>query len=255
MNFKNSLKKLISLIVIISLFLIASSCNDAKKRILVVVTNHDQLGTTGKKTGYYLPEVTHPYFKFIEAGYEVVFASPKGGLAPMDPNSKNLKDPENKKFFEDKSLMERLENTFSLSKINANKFDAIVFAGGHGTMWDFNNSDDLNKVAAKIYEKGGVVAAVCHGPAALLNIKLSNGKYLIKDKAVTGFTNKEEDIAKLSFQMPFMLETELVNRGANFLSTDPWHEKVVVDGRLITGQNPASASSLGVEVVKILKNL
>jgi putative intracellular protease/amidase len=171
----------------------------------------------------------------------------------MDPASKDLKDPQNKKFFENKDLMKQLSNTVALKKIKASEYDAIVFAGGHGTMWDFHNSEVLNKLAAKIYERGGVVAAVCHGPAALVNIKLSNGDYLIKDKKVTGFTNKEEDIVELSSQMPFMLETELVKRGAKFSSAAPWKEKVVVDGRLITGQNPASAGALGVEIVNKLK--
>jgi putative intracellular protease/amidase len=146
-----------------------------------------------------------------------------------------------------------LDNTVALKDIDAKDYAAIVFAGGHGTMWDFNNSDTLNKLTASIYEKGGVVAAVCHGPAALINVKLSNGKYLLKNKSVTGFTNKEEDIVQLSAQMPFMLETEMIKRGAKFSSAEPWKEKVVVDGRLVTGQNPASAGELGSQIVKILK--
>jgi len=247
------MNKFTSMLVLITLLFVSNISYAAKKKILLVVTNHEQLGTTGKKTGYYLPEVAHPYFKFIKAGHEVVFASPKGGYAPMDPASKDLKDPQNKKFFENKGLMKQLSNTVALKKIKASEYDAIVFAGGHGTMWDFHNSEVLNKLAAKIYERGGVVAAVCHGPAALVNIKLSNGDYLIKDKKVTGFTNKEEDIVELSSQMPFMLETELVKRGAKFSSAAPWKEKVVVDGRLITGQNPASAGALGVEIVNKLK--
>jgi putative intracellular protease/amidase len=247
------MKNLASYFLLIAILVFTNVTHAAKKKILFVVTNHDQLGTTGLKTGYYLPEVAHPYYKFIKAGYEVVFASPKGGHAPMDPKSKDLKDPENKKFFENKLLMKKLDNTISLTVVDATKYDAIVFAGGHGTMWDFHNSDVLNKLTAKIYESGGIVAAVCHGPAALVNIKLSNGKYLIDGKSVTGFTNKEEDIVQLSSQMPFMLETEMVKRGAKFSSAEPWKEKVVVDGRLITGQNPASAGELGSEIVRLLK--
>jgi putative intracellular protease/amidase len=247
------MKNLTSHFLLLSVLIFSNVSYAAKKRILLVVTNHDQLGTTGKKTGYYLPEVAHPYFKFIKAGHEVVFASPKGGHSPMDPKSKDLKDPENKRFFENKILMKQLDNTIALAKVDAAKFDAIVFAGGHGTMWDFHNSEVLNKLAANIYEKGGVVAAVCHGPAALINVKLSNGQYLIKGRAVTGFTNKEEDIAKLSSQMPFMLETEMIKRGAKFSSAKPWKEKVVVDGRLVTGQNPASAGALGSQIVRLLK--
>ena len=171
----------------------------------------------------------------------------------MDPKSKDLTDPENKKFFENKDLMKQLSNTTPLNEVVATEYAAIVFAGGHGTMWDFHNSEVLNNLAANIYEKGGVVAAVCHGPAALVNIKLSNGKYLINGKNVTAFTNKEEDIVQLSSQMPFMLETELIKKGAKFSSSQPWKEKVVVDGRLITGQNPASAGALGIQIVNILR--
>jgi putative intracellular protease/amidase len=247
------MKKIISLFLLLPMLFASTITYAANKKILLVVTNHEQLGTTGKKTGYYLPEVAHPYFKFIEAGHKVVFASPKGGRAPMDPKSKDLKDLENKKFYENKELMKQLDNTVALKDIDAKDYAAIVFAGGHGTMWDFNNSDTLNKLTASIYEKGGVVAAVCHGPAALINVKLSNGKYLLKNKSVTGFTNKEEDIVQLSAQMPFMLETEMIKRGAKFSSAEPWKEKVVVDGRLVTGQNPASAGELGSQIVKILK--
>jgi putative intracellular protease/amidase len=247
------IKKLTSLILLFAFFVIPNIAFSENKNILIVVTNHDQLGTTGEKTGYYLAEVTHPYFKFIQAGYNVVFASPKGGYAPMDPKSKDLSDTENNKFYENKVLMKQLDNTIALKDVNANEYEAIVFAGGHGTMWDFHNSDALNVLAANIYAKGGIVAAVCHGPAALLNIKLSNGEHLIKGKSVTGFTNKEEDIVELSSQMPFMLETELIKRGAIFSSAHTWKEKVVVDGRLITGQNPASASALGAQIINALK--
>jgi putative intracellular protease/amidase len=127
------------------------------------------------------------------------------------------------------------------------------FTGGHGTMWDFPNSKALKEVTKKIYEKGGVVAAVCHGPAALINVKLSNGKYLVSGKKIAAFTNEEEEIVKLTKQMPFLLESKLIERGASFQSTKAWQEKVVVDQRVVTGQNPASASRLGEEVVKLLK--
>lgn len=225
----------------------------AKGNILMVVTNHETLGTTEKKTGYYLPEVTHPYYKFKKAGFNVTFASPKGGDAPMDPKSLKLDDPLNKKFYENKKLMNQLKNTMALEKIDPNKYQAIVFAGGHGTMWDFPNSTSLNKVAESIYAKGGVIAAVCHGPAALVNLKNEKGEALIKGINVTGFTNKEEELVKLTSQMPFLLEDRLKQTGAKFIAAKPWQESVVVDKRIVSGQNPASASKLGEEVVKLLQ--
>lgn len=218
------------------------------------MTNHSELVGTVKKTGYYLPEVTHPYYKFKKAGLQVDFASPNGGVAPMDPKSLDLTDPLNKEFYENKELMGLLANTKSLKSINPKKYRAIIFAGGHGTMWDFADSEAVSTVSRDIYESGGVVAAVCHGPAALVNIKLSNGDYLIKGKNVTGFTNEEEDIVELSKFMPFMLEDKLKERGATFLGAKAWSEQVVVDGRIVTGQNPASASELGSKIVEILKH-
>ena len=242
--------RLIKLIALSFTLTVATSA--ATKNVLMVVTNHDKLGSTGKKTGYYLPEVSHPYYKFKKAGYKIVFASPKGGKAPMDPKSKDLGDALNKKFFMNKKLMSELDNTVSLLKINPKEYAAIVFTGGHGTMWDFPNAKALQNVTAQIYENGGVVAAVCHGPAALVNVKLSNGKYLIAGKKVSGFTNEEEEIVKLTKQMPFLLESKMIERGASFKRGKAWQENVTVDQRLVTGQNPASASKLGEEVVKLL---
>lgn len=243
------MKYLLLLLSLFSLF----SCQSESNKVLIVVTNHSDLVGTGKKTGYYLPEVSHPYYKFIKAGLEVDFASPKGGAAPMDPKSLDLKDPLNKKFYENKDLMGKLENTKSLKAVNPKEYKAIVFAGGHGTMWDFADSEAVSKVSREIYESGGIVAAVCHGPAALVNIKLSNGDYLIKGKKVTGFTNEEEDIVQLSKYMPFMLEDKLKERGALFEGAKAWSEQVVVDERIVTGQNPASASELGNKIVELLK--
>jgi len=232
------------LVLIFSLFSFVSCQTDVTK-VLIVVTNHSDLVGTETKTGYYLSELTHPFYKFKKAGFEVEFASP-------DPKSLDLEDPLNKSFYENKELMRQLENTISLKNINPKKYKAIVFAGGHGTMWDFADSEAISEVSREIYESGGVVAAVCHGPAALVNIKLSSGDYLIKGKRVTGFTNIEEDIVQLSQFMPFMLEDKLKERGAIFEGAKAWTEQVVVDGRIVTGQNPASASELGRQVVDIL---
>lgn len=221
-------------------------------KVLVVVTSHGQLGTTGKPTGYYLSEVAHPYEKFVAAGFEVDIASPKGGEAPLDPNSKNEKDLVIKKLMDDKKFASKLKSTLKLSSVDLKQYKAIVFAGGHGTMWDFAEGD-VPTAIQKVYENNGVVAAICHGPASLVNAKLSDGTYLVAGKKVTGFSNAEEEAAQLTKIMPFLLETALVDRKAIYEKSPLWKEKVVVDGRLVTGQNPASASGVGEAVVKILK--
>lgn len=225
------------------------------KKALIVITGHDQLGSTGKKTGWYLPEVTHVYYPLIEAGFSVDFASIKGGLAPLDPNSRNLEDPMNKRFLEDTATFAKTENTLALKNVNPKDYRVIFFGGGHGTMWDFPNSEDLNRVTAQIYENGGIVSAVCHGPAALVNVKLSNGKYLVDGKDVNSFTDQEEEAVGLTKVVPFLLESTLRERGAKFQAGENWADKVVVSERLITGQNPYSAHSLALKVVEQAQKL
>src|SRR5690606_16623658 len=139
------------------------------------------------------------------------------------------------------------------SSVNPEEYSAIIFAGGHGTMWDFPNTPEVADLSTAIYENGGIVAAICHGPAALVNIQLSNGQFLVAGKRVTGFSNAEEDAIELTPVMPFLLETELKNRGALYESAPLWQEKVVIDSRLITGQNPASAKGVGEAVAKALR--
>lgn len=221
-----------------------------EKRALIVVTNNDKLGDTGKQTGWYLSEVSHVYYPLVEAGFSVDFASPGGGKAPVDESSLKFDDPVNKKFVEDKTIFSRLDNTIPLANVDPKKYQVIHFAGGHGTMWDFPESPDVNRVAAEIYENGGVVAAVCHGPAALVNVKLSDGKYLVDGKDVNSFTDAEEQEVGLAKAVPFLLESRLRERGARFHGGKNWENKVVVSGRLITGQNPQSAASLAKEIVE-----
>lgn len=222
-------------------------------KVLIVVTSHSQLGNTGKPTGYYLSEVTHPAHVLEQAGYTVEIASPQGGKAPMDPSSLDLKDPVNKAMLENPEFKKKLDNTLKLASVDSTKYAAILFSGGHGTMWDFKDEPAVSKVAAAIYEKNGVVAAVCHGPAALINLKLSNGKYLIAGKNVAGFSNDEEKAVELTKIVPFSLEDELVKRGGKYSKTKLWGNHVVVDDRLVTGQNPASATSVGEAIAKLLK--
>lgn len=225
-----------------------------KKKVLIVVTSHNRLGETGKPTGYYLPEVTHPYFELQKAGLEIEIASPLGGKAPMDLSSKDLSDPKNREFLETPHLAKLLDETVALDRVDGKDYAAILFAGGHGTMWDFPNAQAVQRVTREVYENGGVVAAVCHGPAALVNVKLSNGENLISGKRLTGFSNAEEEAAQLTKVMPFLLESALVGKNAKFESAPLWQSRVVVDGRLVTGQNPASASGVGEAVAKILRS-
>lgn len=222
------------------------------KKALVVVTSHDRLGDTGKETGYYLPEVTHPYYALRDAGVEVDIASPRGGEAPMDPISRDTKDPANARFLDTPADRDKLTDTRPLAAIDPAEYDAILFAGGHGTMWDFRGNADVQRLAAAIYERGGVVAAVCHGPAALVDVALSSGDYLVAGKRVTGFSNAEEEAAELTSVVPFLLETMLVERGGRYECAGLWQERVVTDERLVTGQNPASAAEVGRAVARLL---
>ncbi len=224
-------------------------------RALIVVTNHDRKGSTGKQTGWYLSEVTHVYYPLISAGYQVDFASPKGGFAPLDESSRDLDDPENKRFIEDASLMKKMSSTLALSAIQPKDYRIIHFAGGHGTMWDFHNSEALNQVTAAIYENGGIVAAVCHGPAALVNVKLRNGAYLVQGKAVSAFTNDEERAVGLDQVVPFLLQSKLEERGAIFQAGENWQDQSSVSERLVTGQNPQSAKSVGRKIVELSRKL
>ncbi len=221
-------------------------------RILFVVTNHTELGTTGRQTGYFLSEVTHPHHVLHEAGYKIDFVSPQGGAVHMDPKSRNLDDPINRRFVADKAVMKRLETTLSPAQVEPKAYRAIFFAGGHGAMWDFPNNERLADITATIYQAGGIVAAVCHGPAGLVNVTLENGRHLLAGHRVTGFTNAEEEAVKLTGQMPFLLETKLKERGAHFIGAPDFQENAVVSGRLVTGQNPASATAVGSAIKALL---
>lgn len=224
-------------------------------KVLIVVTSHNQMGQTEEATGYYLPEVSHPVAQLESQGIQVDIASPRGGKAPMDPSSHDLSDPVNKAFLCRADLVAKIENTLKPEKINPQNYSAILYAGGHGTMWDFAQNQKLASIAAQIYENGGIVAAVCHGLAALVNIKLSNGRYLIDGKKLTGFSNAEEEAAELTNIMPFLLESALVERGGIYSKAGLWQKHVVVDERLVTGQNPASAQGVAEELARIAQSL
>lgn len=223
-----------------------------KKKILFVVTSHEELGNTEKKTGYYLGEVSHPWEVLSDTGFEIDFVSPKGGKAPID--GLDLNDPVNKKFWENTEYKHKVENTLKPSEVMTEDYAAIYYAGGHGTMWDFPENKKLQEIATSIYEAGGVIGAVCHGPSGLVNIKLSNGSYLVAGKKVNAFTNEEEEIVGLTQVVPFLLEERLKERGAEFEKTEPWQVHVVSDQRLVTGQNPQSAKAVGLAIKALLDN-
>lgn len=221
------------------------------KRVLIVLTNHSELGDTGKSTGFYLSEASHPHHVFREAGLTVDFASPEGGLAPMD--AADREDPINAAFLDDADLVERTRNTASPNEVRPADYEAIFFAGGHGTMWDFPDDKGLQELTVAIYEQGGVVAAVCHGPAALVNVKLSNGEYLVNGKRVNSFTDEEEKAVELADVVPFLLESKLRERGGQFSQAENFERHVVVSDRLVTGQNPASATGVAEAVVDLIR--
>lgn len=227
--------------------------NFMSQKVLVVLTSHDSLGKTGKETGYYLPEVSHPVAVFERAGLSVDFVSPKGGKAPMI--GIDLNDPANAAFLNNSEKMAQVENTLNPSEVDPSVYDAIFYAGGHGTMWDFADNSRLASIAASIYERGGVVSAVCHGPAGLVNIRLSNNEYLVAGKKVSVFTNEEEAAAGLTDIVPFLLEAKLIERGATVDKAPNFQAKSVVSDRLVTGQNPASATGVAEKVVELLKQL
>lgn len=192
----------------------AQTKSNKMKKILFVVTSHDKKGNTGEATGYYLSKVAHPWEVLHNAGYEIDFVSPQGGKAPVD--GFNLEDTVNKKFWDDEKYRTKIENTMKPNEVKPKEYVAIFYAGGHGAMWDLADNKELSKIAQKIYETNGIVSAVCHGPAGLVNIKLSNGNYLVDGKKINAFTNEEEIAVKLEKVVPFALETKLIERGAKF---------------------------------------
>ena len=220
-----------------------------KDKILFVVTSHGELGDSGRKTGYFLSEVTHPWSVLGEK-YDIDVVSPKGGRPPVD--GFNLDDPINRKFWDNPEWQDKMSSTITPDQVNPSDYKAIFYAGGHGAMFDFPTNKKLAEIASAIYENGGIVAAVCHGPAGLINILLPDSSNLIKGKKLDSFTNAEEEVNGTVAYMPFLLQTALVNKGAIFDCGAPWTDHVIVDGQLITGQNPQSALSVGKAILKAL---
>jgi len=249
------MKKTTHLFALMLLFLGLSIQLKAQDRILIVVTNNKEVKATiaGKDTtvagGYELSEVSEAFKVFNESGFEVDFMSPLGGITYAEPEE-NLK-PINKEFLSRTAVVEKLKNTLAPADVKATNYSAIYFAGGK-TMWDFPNSQELAKLTAAIYERNGTVGAVCHGPAALVNVKLSDGTSLIEGKKISSFTDMEERLFSKTADLPFMLQEKLTSLGADFQEAPAMLDQAVVDGRLVTGQNPNSTYSVAEEMVKVL---
>ncbi|MBU8857402.1 type 1 glutamine amidotransferase domain-containing protein [Micromonospora sp. WMMB482] len=218
---------------------------DCMTRALIALTSHSELGRTGRSTGYYVGEAAEPWGVFRAAGYDVDLASVAGGEPPVDGRDEN--DTTQNDFLATAGVTD----TPKAADVDPERYDVILFAGGHGTMWDFPDDPDLARIARSVYERGGVVAAVCHGPAALVNLTLTDGSRLIAGKRVAGFTNSEEAAVGLTDEVPFLLADKLGEAGAQHVPAPDFTEHVVVDGRLVTGQNPQSARAVADAVVKL----
>jgi putative intracellular protease/amidase len=224
---------------------------DTIKPILCVVTSHPIRGDTGEPTGFAMVELTHPLEVFKAAGIPVEIASIRGGHPPID--FFDLSDPVNDRFWKDREFREVLAHSLVLGELNPSRYSAVFFAGGHGTMWDFADDPAVQRVIREIWETGGVVSAVCHGPAALVNATLSDGRYLVAGKTLAAFTDEEEAEVGYAKVVPYLLASTLRARGALHQAAPNWSVNVVTDGRLITGQNPASAHGVGEAIVAQLK--
>jgi putative intracellular protease/amidase len=222
--------------------------------ILMVLTSHDRLGDTGKKTGFWLEEFAAPYYLFKDADAHITLASPKGGQPPIDPKSDapDSQTEATRRFKDDQAAQKALASTVPLSAVSPDDFDAVFYPGGHGPLWDLTNDPESIRLIESMYAAGKPVAAVCHGPAVLANTKAPNGSPLVQGKHVTGFTNSEEEAAQLTSIVPFLVEDMLVRRGGRYSKGPDWQPYVINDGTLITGQNPASSVPAAQQLIKQL---
>lgn len=214
-------------------------------KVLMVLTSHDRLGDTGKPTGFWLEEFAAPYYVLKDAGVDITIASPKGGQPPIDPKSDDPKEqtPAMQRFRQDPEAQRALADSVRLASVSPDEYDAVFYPGGHGPLWDL--AEDRHSIALieRLYSAGKPVAAVCHGPAALRRAKAPDGAPLVRGKAVTGFANSEEAAAGLTSVVPFLVEDALKANGGKYSKAADWADHAVVDGNLITGQNPASSES------------
>jgi len=223
-------------------------------KILMVLTSHDQLGDTGNKTGFWLEEFAAPYYVFKDAGADITLASPKGGQPPLDPNSDSddAQTDATQRFKGDEVAQNDLANTQVLSTVSAEGYDAIFYPGGHGPLWDLANDKDSAALIEAFAASDRPVGAVCHAPAVFKHPKGADGKPLVSGKTVTGFTNTEEEGVGLTNVVPFLVEDMLKSNGGNYQKGDDWASFIVTDGKLVTGQNPASSEAAAQKLLALL---
>ncbi|MEH3115938.1 type 1 glutamine amidotransferase domain-containing protein [Pedobacter terrae] len=223
------------------------------KKIVFVLTSHDELGNTGLKTGFWAEELAAPYYALADKGIEIVLASPKGGQPPIDPKSEDpsFQTETTKRMDKDAALLDKLKNTTPLADIKMDDYDAIFYPGGHGPLWDLAESATSQQLITEFYTANKPVAFVCHAPGVLKDVKV-NGEYLVNGKNVTGFTNTEEEAVQLTNVVPFLVEDMLIKNGGNYSKIADWNPYAIVDGLLITGQNPASSEKVAEELFKLL---
>ena len=224
-------------------------------KVLIVLTSHDQLGDTGKKTGFWLEEFVSPYYHLKDASVQVTLASPLGGQPPLDPKSHepDLQTDDIRRFDNDQAAQTDLANTAKLADMKVEDFDAVFYPGGHGPLWDLYRDSYSIALIEGFIAAGKPVAAVCHGPAVLLKAKDQNGDPLVKDKRVTGFSNSEEAAVELTDVVPYLVEDQLIALGGLYEKAEDWNPLAVVDGLIITGQNPASSAAVAEALIKAIK--
>jgi putative intracellular protease/amidase len=225
-------------------------------KVLIVLTSHDKLGDTGKKTGFWLEELAAPYYVFKDAGAELTLASVKGGQPPLDPKSN---EPEfqtdlTRRFEKDTEATNTLANTHKLSTMSMDDFDAVFYPGGHGPMWDLAEDKDSAALIERAIATDKLVTAVCHAPCVFKNVKGKDGKPFVAGRSVTGFANSEEEAVQLTKVVPFLVEDMLKEKGGKYSKGPDWAPYVLVDGLLVTGQNPASSGPAAKELLKLFKN-
>jgi putative intracellular protease/amidase len=225
-------------------------------KILIVLTSHDELGNSGKKTGFWLEEFAAPYYIFRDAGAEVTLASPRGGQPPLDPKSKDptAQTADTERFDGDLAAQQMLAHTVKLSRVFTKDFDAVFYPGGHGPLWDLAEDEQSIALIESFHAQGKPLAFVCHAPGVLRHVKTDDGSPLVQGKHVTGFSNSEEDAVQLTNIVPFLVEDELKRLGGLYTKGPDWSPFVLMDGTLITGQNPASSAEAARQELKLLAN-
>jgi len=251
---KNTIKTIFAIILTMA-SLTTQAQKKQKAKILFVLTSHDKLGNTGKATGSWIEEFATPYYYFTDKGYEVVLATPNGGQAPIDPksNDPSFQTEATKRFYSDNKAQKALSTTEKLANVNHKNFSAVFYPGGHGPMWDLSNDKNSMKLIQDFYSNNKPIAFVCHGSAALVNVKDKEGNYLISGKKVTSFCNTEESAVQLTDVVPFSLENKLKERGAKYSKGNDWSSYVVEDGILISGQNPQSSEAVAEKLLSKIK--